>query len=1004
MQVITYNCRGLISDLKKQYIGALLQKCDILLIQEHWLLNKSCNDLQGHYTDHYVFAKSGMIETELLIGRPYGGCGILISRKLQCISVQLECDSYRMCAVLSDFNTFTVMFISIYMPGEATFTPIEYNNILSIIEALQVKHDPVYIICGGDYNTDFSRVRSLHTCALIDFCNDNYLVCTGILGGSIDHTYHSDMNGITSIIDHIIISSSLMSTIKEYYVIDDIDNNSDHLPLLMTLDLSITKLTVLNERQFKSRPKWETATADMIKTYQSKLNMFLMCMPISPEIIECTDSFCKLHYGNIDVLYNHVINSCARAGQLAIPFTDPTQSNFKQSIVGWNESVKPFQNEAMHWNLIWKLSRRPRFGFVAEMRKSTRREYHKKRKYIVRRQNGLRKHRVATSFLSSNKRNFWKEISKIRGRSKRIASIIEGCSDNISIADCFAHKYKQLFNSVHVPNDMCHLYNNVCYDLSMYKHKQVDLGRIIPFIHVKHSINGMKSGKSDGFEGLTSDYLKNGTPLLFEYLSVLFSCMITHNYTPTSYGISTIVPIHKGSNLKMSETKNYRAIALSSILSKVLDKCITIIQASCLRSDPLQFAYKAKSSTLMCTSTIIEIINHYICGGGSIYMCMLDASKAFDRVDHYTLFKKLRVRNMCPMILRFLMQSYVNQTLRVNWNGSHSAMFQPSNGVKQGGVLSPVLFNVYLDDLIEELRCSGVGCHINNDFVGCFIYADDITLLAPSSEALNSMLGICSDYAQSHSILFNPSKTKCMFFDKDQSVLFDKDIHFMGKRIEFVDKCKLIGTIITRNILVRDMTSTINTFNRKCNELNMDFAQLSSDIRSKLMSSYCLDVYGSQLWNYGDDYVKKFYVAWRKAVRKIWDIPYKTHCTFLHVINETKPIDIMLENRCIKFVWSCINSKNTIVRSVMYSAMGNRASAMGENYRYFSYKYNITPVIWHSSYNKVKNCIDNYVLDNIDNPHYGYFIRELCISRDSADELILTSREMSQLVEYICTI
>ncbi len=1007
MNIITFNCRGLINDLKKQYISTLLHKCDILFIQEHWLLSRSCIELQGYFSDHYVFAKSGIIESELLLGRPYGGCGIILSKQLPCISVQLDCDSDRICAVLSDFTTFTVMFVSIYMPCDLRANSIEYRNILSIIEALQCKHNPVYIICGGDYNTDFSRVVSSHTCALIDYCRINNLGCTGMLGKPIDYTYQSDMNGATSTIDHIVLSDSLLSIITDYYVIDDIDNNSDHLPLFMALDLSITKLTVLNERQFKSRPKWETATADMIATYQTNLNMFLMDMPIPREIIECTDLFCKIHYFTIDVLYNHVITSCARAGQSAIPFTDPTQSNFKQSIVGWNESVKPLHKEAMHWNLLWKCSRRPRFGFVAEMRKSSRRDYHKRRKYIVRRQKRLRKHKIATAFLSSNKRNFWKEISKIRGSSKRIASIIEGCSDNISIADCFAHKYKQLFNSVHAHDDMVHLYDNVCCDLyNMYKQKQMldDQCLIIPFDIVDKSIKGMKSGKSDGFEGLTSDYLKKGTPLLYEYLSILFSCMIKHNYSPTSYGISTIVPIHKGSNLKMSETKNYRAIALSSILSKVLDKCITTLQSQCLISDPLQFAYKAKSSTLMCTSTIIEIISYYMHGGGSVYMCMLDASKAFDRVNLYTLFNKLRGRNMCPIMLRFLMHSYDNQLLRVNWNGSHSTMFKPSNGVKQGGVLSPILFNVYLDDLIQELKHSGMGCHINNSFVGCFIYADDITLLAPSSEALNSMLRICSDYAQSHSIIFNPSKTKCMFFTNNQNELYDKEIYFMDRKIDFVEKCKFLGSIITTNISDRDVASTINTFNRKCNEINMDFSQLSSDIKSNLMSTYCMDLYGSQLWNYGADYVDTCYVAWRKAVRKLWDIPPRTHCNLLHVINGTKPIDVLLEKRCIKFVWTCLNTNNYIVRSVMLSATQSSSSVMGENYRHFCYKYSISPLTWYLPLHKVMNCIDNYVTIYVDNPDYGYFVRELCITRDLSEEQVMTSREMSQLIEYICTI
>ena len=83
------------------------------------------------------------------------------------------------------------------------------------------------------------------------------------------------------------------------------------------------------------------------------------------------------------------------------------------------------------------------------------------------------------------------------------------------------------------------------------------------------------------------------------------------------------------------------------------------------------------------------------------------------------------------------------QSIMVNWNGEYSSTFSVGNGVKQGGVLSPVLFTVYLDDLIDQLKKKGLGCHFNGHFVGSFIYAYDISLLAPSCDALNNMFNVC---------------------------------------------------------------------------------------------------------------------------------------------------------------------------------------------------------------------------------------------------------------------
>ena len=100
--------------------------------------------------------------------------------------------------------------------------------------------------------------------------------------------------------------------------------------------------------------------------------------------------------------------------------------------------------------------------------------------------------------------------------------------------------------------------------------------------------------------------------------------------------------------------------------------------------------------------------------------------------------------------------------MRIKWNTAKSSSFDTtcSNGVKQGGVLSPLLFNVYLDELILLIRGQGVGCHMNDMCVGAFCYANDVTLMASTDMALNAMLDTCTRFADAHSLLLN------MVYDK----------------------------------------------------------------------------------------------------------------------------------------------------------------------------------------------------------------------------------------------
>ena len=84
---------------------------------------------------------------------------------------------------------------------------------------------------------------------------------------------------------------------------------------------------------------------------------------------------------------------------------------------------------------------------------------------------------------------------------------------------------------------------------------------------------------------------------------------------------------------------------------------------------------------------------------------------------------------MSPLVLRLLLFMYTNQTLRVKWGSVMSESFTVMNGVKQGGVLSSILFVVYTDGLLLRLQESGTRCHMGGHYAGALVYSDDITLI-----------------------------------------------------------------------------------------------------------------------------------------------------------------------------------------------------------------------------------------------------------------------------------
>ena len=182
-----------------------------------------------------------------------------------------------------------------------------------------------------------------------------------------------------------------------------------------------------------------------------------------------------------------------------------------------------------------------------------------------------------------------------------------------------------------------------------------------------------------------------------------------------------------------------------------------------------------------------------------------------------------------------------------------------------------------------------------------------------------------------------------------------------------------------------------------------DFKYLYRNIKSQLLSSYCLDAYGSQLWLFYDKSVKSFYVAWRRTIRKLWVLPNTTYCKYLHTITNSLPIDLMLEKRCLKFNWSCINSNNTIVKSVSSSAIMNSYSSLGENYRFLSDKYDIWTINWIKSFSIVLRKFYDYVDEHVFSANEAILIRDLCIKLDSGDFSFFNIDELNEMVVLLCT-
>ena len=345
-------------------------------------------------------------------------------------------------------------------------------------------------------------------------------------------------------------------------------------------------------------------------------------------------------------------------------------------------------------------------------------------------------------------------------------------------------------------------------------------------------------------------------------LSILLFAILIHGYVPTLMLKSVMVPIIKNKNKRITDRENYRPICISSVFSKLLENVLYSRLSKYLVTACNQFGFKAKHGTEICVFILKELLRYYIAHGSCMHVAYLDASKAFDRVNHIKLFRKLTERGIPKWLIRLLCHWYCNQSLCVRWGSVISSFFYVSNGVRQGGVLSPLFFNQYMNDLTKSLNEIPAGCCSGNIVINHLMYADDIVLLSPSAQGLQKLADATYKYGTENDIIFNGTKSQVMFFDTRKTGNVTS-IRLGDLALNFTSSYKYLGHIITNDLSDdADIKEKIGSLYAISNMLLRKFNFCSDDVKNKLFSSYCSNLYICSLWaKYKSACMRRFIVA-----------------------------------------------------------------------------------------------------------------------------------------------
>lgn len=691
------------------------------------------------------------------------------------------------------------------------------------------------------------------------------------------------------------------------------------------------------------------------------------------------------------------MDSITECCKVAAAQTIPRRGHGRR-IAGWKEFVAPFKEKSIFWHRLWCDNDRPNAGPVFEAKESAKKQYKRISKQVLRNQNRISSEKMADALSSGDGRDFWNEVKRKTCKSQLTPDKVDDAQGNPQVCDLFVNKYAQLYNSVgYDRNDMNSVMKNIkdgiqlkCNSGHCYSDHRIGV------CDVRSAVKLLKSFKSDSENGMLSDHIIHGDDELYVHMSFLFNCMISHSVVPKQMLMSLLIPITKSRKKSVHDSDNYRSIALSSIIGKVLDRIFLTRHSNIFASSDLQFGFKKHHSTSQCTFVLNRTIEYYHSKNTNVFAVLLDASKAFDRVQYVKLFELLLRKGLCPRIAKLLVLMYTNQFMKVRWGDSVSNVFSCSNGVKQGGVLSPTLFCVFFDQLLTSLKLCGVGCYIGHVYVGALSYADDVVLLAPTRKAASKMLLVCEQFSEEFNVMFNASKSLFIHFEKVKSRC-KYSLELKNTKINQKSQGCHLGNLIGQRSEADSIKKAASDLYFRTNLLMSNFGHCSINVIMSLFSSYCTSFYGSPLWQLNK--LEPLLLAWRKCVKKIFKLNIRTRSVY---VSHLMPLDLihMLSIRFINFMLSCTSSNNPIIN---YVSKINLDDTVSHNLSFVSDNYHIS---YLSPQDIIKSTANNVIkvirrVNSTPEEHYvtALAIIDLCKYRDNL--LFIDSIEHTDIYDML---
>lgn len=700
---------------------------------------------------------------------------------------------------------------------------------------------------------------------LISICIDNNMyILNGRTLGDLDGRFTCYNHNGSSVVDYFICSKALKQDILSMTV-HPLSQYSDHCPIELNIvaspfhkktkkycspDNSSFKTSHENSGK-KNEYKWDNLSEEKFKK--------AITMPwIQDQLLQIENQVNSYFQDN-------TTTSVDKVNEIVNEFTDIMSSVANISLSKKNKQNKRKKKKNKKWfdmdcyiqkkeikSILNALNRQPYNQYIREKYFAKRKIYNrcikeKKRKYKNILVNKL------NDDLNKDPSTAWRTLKELQTMGERITH-----KHHISTSKWISHLENIIGKDIEVKEEQRKKIKDELDNIGQCYHVGSSvMDRIISDKEVKEACLHQKNKKSPGKDGITNEMIKTSLPKTMIIIKNIFNMIFSTGIYPDNWKNGINIPLYKNGN--PLDVNNYRGITLTSTLGKIFSTIINTRINLYLDNENIlikeQAGFRKKYRTTDQIFIIKKIIDQALnVKNGRLYGCFVDFQKAFDNVWHDALLTKLfrtGIKGKCYNIIKDM---YTNASICAKSEDRYSREVMIKKGVHQGSTLSPTLFNIFINDITQNL--------LDNDSpkieafstyrIPCLLYADDLVVFSVSKKGLQRKLDHLNEYCNKWGMKINKTKTKVVVFSKVNpkvhiSFRFGEDI------IETAEEYKYLGVILhKRGHFIRAQDHLSKQANKALHTLRRTFRRtdINFDIISQLYDSLIMPIstYAAEIW------------------------------------------------------------------------------------------------------------------------------------------------------------